>query len=223
MSSRVFSRGRSSLFDHLTSTSMAAEALVDIQRILTKYKLFSNVTTWYEDGKAITKIILKDSTGLQLNPPATSSSVSGIPEESRKTRASRKKKNPSKLRRDAKRRDTYVAKRNSEMSSKAAEGNLFSSSFITTPQRRASLSGIKVIPDTVGDSPIPQLDGGEKSLNEGGEIENKIDKDFLMRQIREWTNELKEKNKGIPGDEAEQNDDQIEDTKIWTRKQKKSQ
>ena len=217
---------------------MAAEALVDIQRILTKYKLFSNVTTWYEDGKAITKIILKDSTGLQLNPPATASSVSGIPEESRKTRASRKKKNPSKLRRDAKRRDTYVAKRNSEMSSKAAEGNLFSSSFITTPQRRASLSGIKVIPDTVGDSPIPQLDGGERSLNEraeieggeiegaeieGGEIENKIDKDFLMRQIREWTNELKEKNKGIPGDEAEQNDDQIEDTKIWTRKQKKSQ
>ena len=175
------------------------------------------MTTWYEDGKAITKIILKDSTGLQLNPPATSSSVSGIPEESRKTRALRKKKNPSKLRRDAKRRDTYVAKRNSEMSSKAAEGNLFSSSFTTTPKRRASLSGIKDIPDKVGDSPIPQLDGGERSLNEGEEIEggeiegaeieggevksweieNKIDKDFLMRQIREWTNELKEKNKAI--------------------------
>ena len=42
-----------------------------------------------------------------------------------------------------------------------------------------------------------------------------------MRQIREWTYELKEKNKGIPGDEAEQNDDQIEDAKIWARKQKK--
>ena len=180
------------------------------------------MTTWYEDGKAITKIMLKDSTGFQLNPPATENSVSGIPEESQKTRTSRKKKNPSKLRRDAKRRDAYVAKRNTEMSSKAAEGNVLSSSFMT-PQRRASLSEVKVIPDTVGDSPIPQLDGGEKSLNEGGEIENKVDKDLLIRQIREWTFELKEKNKAIPSDEAQQNDDQIEDAKIWARKQKKSQ
>ena len=72
---------------------MAAEALVDIQRILTKYKLFSNVTTWYEEGKAITKIILKDSTGSQLNRPETMNSDSGLPEDSRRTTKLKKKKN----------------------------------------------------------------------------------------------------------------------------------
>ena len=214
---------------------MAAEALVDIQRILTKHKIFSNVTTWYEDGKAITKIILKDSTARQLNHPETTNSDSGIPKESCKTKKS--KKNPSKMRRDAKSRDAYVAKKTSDVSSKAAEGNAFSSTFLT-PQRRASLSGNNDIPDSVGDSPIPQLDGGENFLDQDGKINlkedlnadevsfHRIDTGEFMRQFKEALNEfeLNQKNKAIHNDEDEHNDDdQIEDATRWARSQKKLQ
>ena len=189
------------------------------------------MTTWYEDGKAITKIILKDSTGSQLNRPETTNSDSGLPEDSRRTRKLKKKKNPSKLRRDSMRRDAYVAKKTdeSDVSSKAAKGNTFSSLFVT-PQRRASVSRNKDIPDMVGDSPIPQLDGGENLLDQGGELNlegdyYKIDTDEFMRQFREAMTEfeLKGKNKTISDESQQNNDDQIKDAKRWALSQKKSQ
>ena len=81
-----------------TCTRMSsAEALLDIQKVLCQHKISAKVTTWYQEGSAVTKIILKDLAGSQpKNLPVFCSA--------------KKHKNPSKIRRDARRRTAHVTK-----------------------------------------------------------------------------------------------------------------
>ena len=76
----------------------AVQALAEIQNILRKYRMTSKVTTWHEaDGNSVTKIIVKDSAGIQSKPPVFNYLF-------------KKKKNPSKIRRDTRRREAYAVK-----------------------------------------------------------------------------------------------------------------
>ena len=78
-------------------TMSSAESLLDIQKILCQHKISATVTTWYQEGIAVTKIILKDLAGSQLN---------NLPV----FRSEKKRKNPSRMRRDARRRTAHAAK-----------------------------------------------------------------------------------------------------------------
>ena len=73
----------------------AVQALADIQNILVKYRISASVYTWYEEGTATTKIVIKDSAGFQPKPSPVKK---------------KKKKNPSRILRDQNRRNDYAAK-----------------------------------------------------------------------------------------------------------------
>ena len=81
---------------------MSADALAEIQIILRKHKISAKLTTWYEEDKTMTKIVLKDVTGFQPAKPPR-----GAPESLSKPS---KRKSPCRLRRDFSRRMNYVAK-----------------------------------------------------------------------------------------------------------------
>ena len=146
---------------------MSAEALLDIQKILCQHKISAKVTTWYQEGKAKTKIILKDLAGSQpKNLPVIFSE--------------KKRKTPSRVRRDAKRRTEHVAKLagSCDAGPAAATPVLLSTAQRTgttsSPRRTATLHrrlgegragtakrGVTWGPGMgVEESSIPQLDGG---------------------------------------------------------------
>ena len=133
----------------LSSPNMSAEALVDIQKILLKYKISAKVTTWCENGCATTRILLRDSTGSQFK----SSPVDSVP-------GKRKKKSPSRSRRDFRRHKAYLEKVNGvPVSSISTNQSTPSSRRMATPYRQTG-RGREAVKE-VGASPIPQLDGGD--------------------------------------------------------------
>ena len=143
----------------------AVQALADIQNILVKYRISATVVTWYEDGRAITKITVKNS-----KPPPV---------------FSKKRKNPSRMLRDKKRRTAYAAKMagSCEKDPGAAPVQPAPSEEKTprwraTPLRRldpgSEKEEVRWRPEVEGGGNpdnIPQLDGcGKKevSIDEGG-------------------------------------------------------
>merc|ERR1712096_592597 len=142
-----------------SSTNMTTEALADIQKILLQYKISAKVTTWCENGCSTTKILLRDLTGSQLKP----SPVVSIPEVD-SIPGRKKKKSPSRRRRDFRRHKAYLEKKNSLPVSSVASTNLSSRRIATPCRRNVRDSGA---PKEMGDSPIPQLDGGDDTSRGG--------------------------------------------------------
>ena len=159
---------------------MSAEALADIRKILLKHKISAKLTTWFLEGKATTKIVLQDSTGLPSQLPGALSE--------------KKSKSPSKKRRDARRRAAHAAKLGARDEETAAPmpGSQPSSRRIVTARRSNPIveggadcearEGSRGSGVGVGASPIPQIDGGgeegggsaveNESAAEGEDVEN---------------------------------------------------
>ena len=156
--------------------NMSAEALADIRKILIKHKISAKLTMWFLEGKATTKIVLQDSTGLPSQLPVALSA--------------KKSKSPSKKRRDARRRAAHAAKLGARDEETAASQP--SSRRIVTARRSNPIveggaawgarEGRRGSGVGVGASPIPQIDGGgeegggsaveNESAAEGEDVEN---------------------------------------------------
>ena len=203
---------------------MSAEALVDIQKILLKYKISAKVTTWCENGCATTRILLRDSTGSQFK----SSPVDSVP--------GKKKKSPSRRRRDFRRHKAYLEKKSglpdSSVPTNAASANL-SSRRIATPCRR-NVRGHGA-PKEIGGSPIPQLDGGDDTSGGGWEgmegIQsggNKRSTELNLTRMpdRDFQNLVNEMKKCFEDQRNHKKNDEIEETSFndaarWAMNQKK--
>ena len=215
----------------LPCTNMSAEALLNIQKILVKYKIFAKVTTWYENGSATTKILLRESTGFQ----SKTSPVDSLP-------GKKKRKSPSRKRRDSRRRKTYEEKIVGLPTSSVPTNRKPSSPRrIATPYRRTGHDSEK----EVGASLIPQLDGGDGASEvEEGEATKGRDKDksggvisvpLYMKDCESFKKYLKDAfancdksnvtiDKNIEEFEttpANEDNDHIEDAKVWAISQKK--
>ena len=131
--------------------------LADIQNILRKHRITAKIVTWHEaDGNSVTKIILKDSAGIQSKTPPVS----------------KKRKTPSRKRRDLLRRNAYAAK----MAVSCVKDPEASRRFATPCRRLGTSAGTQEKGATWGtrvdmqasDSPIPQLDGGGEDIGGRG-------------------------------------------------------
>ena len=199
---------------------MSTEALADIQKILLKYKISAKVTTWCENGSATTKILLRDLAGSQLNP----SPVDSFPDK-------KKKKSPSRIRRDLRRHKAYLEKKSGlPIPSDPTDSSYSSSRRITTPCRRNGRDRGAL--EKVGGSPIPQLDGGDDTSGGGWEQmdggQSRGDKDSTETQdsqnmvkkleifFEELINRKKNDEKDIEMEEAS-----FEDAAKWALNQKK--
>ena len=165
----------------------AAQALADIQNILLKYRISATVFTLYEEGTAITKITVRDSTGFQSKPPPV-----------------KKRKNPSRMLRDKKRRTAYAAKMAGSCEKdpgaapvQPAPSELKTSRRRATPLRRldpgSEKEEVRWRPEVeVDGNPdnIPQLDGcGKKEVSSDDEDDE--DESAATEEEMEGNNEEK--------------------------------
>ena len=134
------------------------------------------MSTWYEEGTATTKIVIKDSAGFQPKPsPAISKNM----------------KNPSRILRDTKRRNDYVAKMAGSCQKDPGATPVHpvpsteekTSRRIATPGRRLGTDEkeeVRVRPAVGVDgrpNNIPQLDGcGKKDVSSDDEDESSAEK-----------------------------------------------
>ena len=150
-----------------------------------------------------------------------------------------KKKSPSKLRRDTKRREAYVAKKNESSATVSIETQDLQKETTATPvpctshrisspsQRFCSFSNKEL--EGVGDSPIPQLDGGENSLYlDSDDCKTKCTKEDLVKMLKGMIidmNKIGEDNNDVLEDKtilSNEDDDNFKSVKMWALKQKKS-
>ena len=219
---------------------MSTEALLEIQKILLKQKCFAKVTTWYEEGKAVTKILLRDDAGAQPNIPHKNSS------------SEKKKKNPSRIRRASRRMKAHLAKMAGNKSPVAEmESQLPQKKDDTlvrlppTPSGQLQQDLDLELVENVGitNSPIPQLDGDGWEVGEmwdeisnsdtsggGNTVEETFESvDNKLSDIFRWAidrnKEIKEMNekKTRSNDILNSNDetDNFDDLKQWALSQKK--
>ena len=179
---------------------MSADALADIQKILRKHKISAKLTTWYEEGTTVTKIVLKDLTGFQSSKPPRCAPVC--------LSKPRKRKSPSRLRRDSRRSFAYTTKMTgacakdpgptvrdpdppiphpiSDLANQDKPMRRFA-----TPSRKLRTGSVGTVEGDVGggrrerwrpDVTIPQLDGAE-GREDGNRTEDAVEEEVVNFQI----------------------------------------
>ena len=167
---------------------------------------------------------------------STNSTVNCDSSSGTKKTKGQKKKSPSKLRRDTKRREVYVAKKNESSAAVSLETpDLQKEKTATpvpcTPRRKASPSRRFCSfsnKEEVEDSPIPQLDGADNRLDlDSEDCKTECTKEDLVKMLKEMIadmNKIGEDNNDVFEDNSilsNEEDDNFEGVKLWALNQKK--
>ena len=222
---------------------MSTEVLVAVLDVLRQH---SNISVKVEFS---TKSSLNRTTTITLKETHFSSWK--IPGNPGVTKKENKKKNPSRMRRDAKRREAYLAK-NSESGTASSSSVSASALVLESPPRprKVATPGQRLENRNSGNakdlldkreslgqiSPIPQIDGlegvaGDKTLEDEGSGRTNMDIFNLIQEMRSSLKNFGEKcgsNSLKSSDDVGENvgtnsveDDDFEDVKLWALAQKK--